>query len=100
MIAAELAGERGCLSLAQQLSAQIGEGAGLEPGYGHLGAVQPVRDLSLGQVAMDAQEQDLALWGWQLFPALLDGVHGVGAGQLRIFRADDYPGAPRPEEIG
>src|ERR1700683_5082288 len=42
----------------EQLAPEVGQGSGQEPGDMHLGDAQPVADLRLGQVAVEAHDQD------------------------------------------
>src|SRR5262245_9403254 len=52
--------------LLHQVLAELGEGAGEQPGYVHLRYADLLGDLGLGHVAEEPQQQDLLLPGWQL----------------------------------
>src|ERR1700683_2670796 len=58
-----------------QLAPEGGQRPGREPGAVHLGDAEPVADLRLGQVAVEAHDQDALLPLGQLIPVGVDGFH-------------------------
>jgi hypothetical protein len=69
----------------QEPGAEVGEGAGAEPGDVHLGDVQLLADLGLGQAAAKVHDQDLPLAVGQLAPVRGDSAHGEHVLQPRIL---------------
>jgi len=69
----------------QEPGAEVGEGAGAEPGDVHLGNAEPLADLDLGHTAAEVHDQDLPLAMGQLAPVRGDGAHGEHVLQPRVL---------------
>src|SRR6201994_4237201 len=57
--------------------AELGEGPGQQAGDVHLGDAELGRDLGLGQVAEEPEQEDLLLARWQAFQQWLEGLAGL-----------------------
>src|SRR6266498_5985845 len=67
---------------AEQAFPQVAQGSRLEAGHVHLGDAEPLADLGLSQVPVEAHEQDPPLTRRQLVPVRADRVHVHGPLQI------------------
>ena len=74
--------------LDEQLLAQLGQGAGQQPGDVHLGDADLLRDLRLGHVAEEAQQQDPLLARRQVLQQRLERLPVLDALQRLVLGAE------------
>src|SRR6266700_384950 len=72
----------------EQAALQVTQRAGEEPGHVHLRYAEPFTDLGLGEVAVEAHDQDALLALGQLLPVRIDGLHVDGVGEVRVVVAE------------
>src|SRR5690348_8512170 len=88
MMILPLSERRSGLGWIEQPALQMTQCAGEEPGHVHLRDAEPFADLGLGEVAVEAHDQDALLAFGQFLPVLVDGFHVDGVGDVRVILAE------------